>query len=168
MLDRIDKLTELADQYKEKLPESAQAPYYELIYYPAVAAANVNRMQIYSGLNQAYAKQKLSSANVYAALIEEAISLDKEMEQTYDKNLPGGVGDKWNGMMYQAQNAGHVGYPEWRPKGAYPVPVYVDIPEEAHMYVRLQGDSKAYDSGSADLQAFTVQGGSSIQRMHHM
>lgn len=155
MLDRIDKLTELADQYKEKLPESAQAPYYELIYYPAVAAANVNRMQIYSGLNQAYAKQKLSSANVYAALVEEAISLDKEMEQTYDKNLPGGVGNKWDGMMYQAQNAGHVGYPEWRPKGAYPVPVYVDIPEEAHMYVRLQGDSKAYDSGSADLQAFT-------------
>lgn len=102
MLERIDRLVELADQYKEKLPESAQAPYYELIYYPAVAVANVNRMQIYSGLNQAYAKQN-----------------------------------------------------EWRPKGAYPVPVYVDIPDEAHMYVRLQGDSKAYDSGSADLQDFT-------------
>ncbi len=155
MLERIDKLVELADQYKEKLPESAQAPYYELIYYPAVAVANVNRMQIYSGLNQAYAKQNLSSANVYAALVEEAVSLDQEMEHTYDKNMPGGIGNKWDGMMYQAKNAGHVGYPEWRPKGAYPVPVYVDIPDEAHMYVRLQGDSKAYDSGSADLQDFT-------------
>ena len=126
MLERIDKLIELADQYKEKLPERAQAPYYELIYYPAVAVANVNRMQIYSGLNQAYAKQNLSSANVYAALVEEAVSLDQEMEQTYDKNMPGGIGNKWDGMMYQAKNAGHVGYPEWRPKGAYPVPVYVD------------------------------------------
>lgn len=118
MLERIDKLIELADQYKEKLPERAQAPYYELIYYPAVAVANVNRMQIYSGLNQAYAKQNLSSANVYAALVEEAVSLDQEMEQTYDKNMPGGIGNKWDGMMYQAKNAGHVGYPEWRPKGA--------------------------------------------------
>lgn len=155
MLVRIDRLVTLADKYKEKLPERAQAPYYELIYYPAVAVANINRMQIYSGLNQAYAKQNLSSANVYAALIEEAIALDQEMEQTYDKNMPGGVGNKWDGMMYQAKNAGHVGYPEWRPKGAYPVPVYVDIPDEAHMYVRLQGDSKAYESGSAKLQAFT-------------
>lgn len=155
MLERIDQLIRLADEYKEKLPESAQAPYYELIYYPAVATANVNRMQIYAGLNQAYAKQNLSSANMYAALLEDAIAYDQELERIYDKELPGGVGDKWDGMMYQAKNAGHVGYPEWRPQGAYPVPVYVEVPADAHMYLRLQGDSKAYDSGEVDLQTFT-------------
>ena len=155
MLARIDKLIKLADEYKEKLPETSQAPYFQLIYYPAVAAANVVRIQIYAGLNQAYAKQNLASANVYAALMEEAIAFDKELEQTYDKDMPGGVGNKWDGMMYQAKNAAHIGYPEWRPQGAYPVPVSVDIPEEAHMYIRLQGDSKAYDGGTANLQDFT-------------
>ena len=155
MLSRVDKLINLAEEYKQKLPESLQAAYYQLIYYPAVAAANVNRIQIYSGLNQAYAKQKLSSANMYASMLEEAISFDQELEQTYDKEMPGGVGNKWDGMMYQAKNAAHIGYPEWRPQGAYPTPKYVEIPEESRMFVRLEGDSKAYESGTVDLQSFT-------------
>lgn len=155
MLSRVDKLINLAEEYKQKLPESSQAAYYQLIYYPAVAAANVNRIQIYSGLNQAYAKQKLSSANMYASMLEEAISFDQELEQTYDKEMPGGVGNKWDGMMYQAKNAAHIGYPEWRPQGAYPTPKYVEIPEESRMFVRLEGDSKAYESGTVDLQSFT-------------
>ena len=155
MLSRVDKLINLAEEYKQKLPESSQAAYYQLIYYPAVAAANVNRIQIYSGLNQAYAKQKLSSANMYASMLEEAISFDQELEQTYDKEMPGGVGNKWDGMMYQAKNAAHIGYPEWRPQGAYPTPKYVEIPEEPRMFVRLEGDSKAYESGTVDLQSFT-------------
>lgn len=155
MLARMEQLIQLAHQYKEKLPESAQAAYYELIYYPAVASANVNRMQIYAGLNQAYAKQNLSSANIYAALLEDAIAYDQELERIYDKDMPGGVGNKWDGMMYQAKNAGHVGYPEWRPQGAYPVPVYVEVPEASHMYLRLQGDSNVYDSGKVNLQTFT-------------
>lgn len=155
MLSRVDKLINLAEEYKQKLPESSQAAYYQLIYYPAVAAANVNRIQIYSGLNQAYAKQKLSSANMYAAMLEEAISFDQELEQTYDKNMPGGIGNKWDGMMYQAKNAAHIGYPQWRPQGAYPTPKYIQIPEGSRMFVRLEGDSKAYESGTADLQSFT-------------
>lgn len=155
ILERTDKIMNLANKYKEELPETSQAAYYQLVYYPAVASANVNRMQIYAGLNQAYAKQKLSAANVYAGMLEDTIAFDKEMEQTYDKDMPGGVGAKWDGMMYQARNAAHVGYPEWRPAGAYPEPVYVNVPEDAYMYVRLQGASKAYDSGEANLQTFT-------------
>ena len=58
-------------------------------------------------------------------------------------------------MMYQAKNAAHIGYPEWRPQGAYPTPKYVEIPEESRMFVRLEGDSKAYESGTVDLQSFT-------------
>lgn len=155
MLERTDKIINLANKYKEKLPETSQAAYYQLVYYPAVASANVTKMQIYAGLNQAYAKQKLSSANMYAALLEDTIAFDKDLEQIYDKEMPGGIGDKWDGMMYQARNAGHIGYPEWRPQGAYPNPVYVEVPADCHMYVRLQGDSKAYDTGKADLQEFT-------------
>ena len=92
---------------------------------------------------------------MYASMLEEAISFDQELEQTYDKEMPGGVGNKWDGMMYQAKNAAHIGYPEWRPQGAYPTPKYVEIPEESRMFVRLEGDSKAYESGTVDLQSFT-------------
>ncbi|MDR1701023.1 MAG: glycosyl hydrolase 115 family protein, partial [Lachnoclostridium sp.] len=155
MLSRVEKLIALADKYKKELPEEAQAAYYQLIYYPAVAAANINRMQIYSGLNKSYADKNLANANIYAVLLEESIQFDKELEQTYNKNMPGGIGNKWDGMMAQARNALHVGYPSWEPKGAYPKPTYIEVPESASMAVQLQGDTKVYKNGSADLQAFT-------------
>ena len=70
--------------------------------------------------------------------------------------MPGGVGDKWDGMMAQATDARHVGYDTWKPQGAYPVAEYLDnIQEEASMLVGVWGESKVYKSGSIDLTEFT-------------
>ncbi|MDR1700760.1 MAG: glycosyl hydrolase 115 family protein [Lachnoclostridium sp.] len=154
-LDQIEKLIKLAQEYKEKLPEEAQAAYYQLAYYPAVASANVHRLQIYSGLNKAYVTQGRAVANVYALLLERAINFDKQLEETYNKNMPGGVGDKWDGMMAQARNALHVGYPGWEPRGAYPIPEYLEISQSPVMMVGVQEDPKVYRSGDINLQEFT-------------
>lgn len=156
VLNLIDAVKEKADIYKEKLPESAQAAYYQLVYYPAVATTNVVKMQIYSAINKKYASEGRASANVYAKLVDESIAFDKELENIYSKNMPGGVGDKWDGMMAQATDARHVGYDTWKPQGAYPVAEYLDnIQEEASMLVGAWGESKVYKSGSIDLTEFT-------------
>lgn len=155
VLKNIEDIMQEAEKYKQILPEEAQAAYYQLVYYPAVASANIHRMQIYSGLNKEYVKQKCASANVYAGLLEDAIALDKELEQTYNKNMPGGVGDKWDGMMAQARDAAHVGYGTWRPQGAYPKPEYLELPSESSMLVGVQGNSQVYKSGNVSLQEFT-------------
>lgn len=156
VLDSINTIKEKADKYKDKLPDEAQAAYYQLVYYPAVATTNVIKMQIYSAINKQYIKQKRVSANVYAKLLEEAIAFDKDLEYTYSKDMPGDIGDKWDGMMAQATNAAHVGYTGWKPEGMYPEAEYLEnIPVEASMLVSVQGESKVYDSGSVNLQEFT-------------
>lgn len=144
-----------AEKYKEIMSEEAQAAYYQLVYYPAAASANIHRMQIYTGLNKAHAKQKRASANVYAGLVEQAIEFDQELERTYNKNMPGGVGDKWDGMMAQARNAAHVGYDTWKPQGAYPTPKYLDVPAGSNMMVGVEGDANVYTTGTVSLPEFT-------------
>ena len=152
VLDSINTIKEKADKYKDKLPDEAQAAYYQLVYYPAVATTNVIKMQIYSAINKQYIKQKRVSANVYAKLLEEAIAFDKDLEYTYSKDMPGDIGDKWDGMMAQATNAAHVGYTGWKPEGMYPEAEYLEnIPVEASMLVSVQGESKVYDSGSTSF-----------------
>ena len=78
------------DKYLDIIPDELQAAYYRLIYYPAVATTNIIKIQLYAGLNKAYANLKLTSANYYADLMD------------------------------QAKNAAHIGYPGWEPKGSYP------------------------------------------------
>ena len=51
--------------------------YYQIVYYQAVETANVTRMQIFQSLNDFYAKQNSSLANIYADLIDKCIEYDK-------------------------------------------------------------------------------------------
>lgn len=155
VLDTIESIYTRAEKYRNILPDEAQAAYYQLVYYPAVATTNVIKMQIYSGLNKAFAKSGVASANIYAKLLDDAIAFDKELEYTYDKDMPGGVGDKWDGMMAQATNARHVGYESWRPEGAYPVPEYINLSEQSSMYVNVKGETKVYQNGNIKLSEFT-------------
>lgn len=155
ILDTIDSIYERAEKYRNILPDEAQASYYQLVYYPAVATTNVIKMQIYSGLNKAYAKSGVASANIYAKLLDDAIAFDKELENVYSKDMPGGVGDKWDGMMAQATNARHVGYASWQPEGSYPVAEYIELPGQASMYVNIKGETKVYQSGNVALPEFT-------------
>lgn len=158
VLQNTEEIIRDAEKYKEILPEEAQASYYQLVYYPAAASANIHRMQIYMGLNKAHAKQKRASANLYAGLVEQAIEFDQELERTYNKNMPGGVGDKWDGMMAQARNAAHVGYDTWKPQGAYPTPEYLDVPAGSDMMVGVEGDANVYTKGTVSLPEFTSTG----------
>lgn len=154
-LIQCNTLMEKAEKYYQLMPEDLKAAYYELIYYPTMSVANVNKMQIFAGLNEMYYKQNRASANVYAKLLKDTIALDKELLRVYNEELPV-VGDKWNGMMSYGLTNPHVGMTGWQPEsGEYPIPQYVTVPTEAKMLVSAEGESKTYTTGSCSLPQFT-------------
>lgn len=151
MLGRIERMIQTADQYKEVMPEKLQAAYYELVYFPAVASANVAKIQIYAGLNTYYYDQESTAANLYAALLEQAIETDQDLEYTYNSDMPG-VGDKWKYMM----SSPHVGFVTWNSTGwSYPQAKWLTPPETARMQINLQNQNKTYTKGEASLDDFT-------------
>ncbi|MCQ2095584.1 MAG: glycosyl hydrolase 115 family protein [Bacteroidaceae bacterium] len=91
-----DDYANLADaavrQYERMSPEYKDA-YYQLIYYPTVAMANLYDMYY-------------SAATGDAERVRLTFSKDKELSDYYNHTMSGG---KWNGMMTQK----HIGYRTW-------------------------------------------------------
>lgn len=126
--------------------------YYQIVYYQAVATANVTRMMIFKSLNDFYGEQKSSLANVYAALVDECVAYDKELTDYYNKEMSNG---KWLNMM----SSPHVGFITWNSDGwSYPEGSEITLPDEAKMLVSADGDADAHESGTAALPLFTNTG----------
>lgn len=113
-------IKERSNELKKRIPIELQDAYYQLIYYPAVASANITIMYIYSAYNKKYAAEGNILANSYAKLVEECITYDRELQDYYNNTMSKG---KWKGMMSQI----HYGYTEWHPTSAQPLkPVYIE------------------------------------------
>lgn len=152
VLTRAQKLMDDAEYYQWVIPDDLQAAYFELVYYPAVASANVAKMQILSGLNEYFFKKGSAAANWYADQLEESVELDKSLQYTYNNSIPG-VGNKWKNMM----SSPHVGYVSWDSKGwSYPKAKRLEsLPDEAQMIVTLQNQDAAFTEGECTLDTFT-------------
>ena len=151
VLTRIQAMIEKAEKVKQEIPASLQAAYYQLVYYPVVASANVGEMQIYSGFNNRYYELESTAANVYAKLVKKTIARDKELQDEYNNNMPGAE-KKWKNMM----SSPHVGYVTWNSEGwSYPKVKYT-APEGdgAAMLVELENDSNVYSKGKCALDDF--------------
>lgn len=143
----IDNANYLYDNYYKYT--SWDDAYYQIVYYQAVATANVTRMMIFKSLNDYYAKQNSSLANIYAAYVDECVEYDKELTDYYNNTMSGG---KWKKMM----SSPHVGFVTWDSKGwSYPEGSRVTLPSEAKMLVSFEGDERAYETGKAELPLFT-------------
>lgn len=126
--------------------------YYQIVYYQAVATANVTRMMIFKSLNDFYAKQNSSLANVYASLVEDCIEYDKELTDYHNNDMTNG---KWKKMM----SSPHVGFVTWNSDGwSYPKAKRITLSEEAKMLVSVDGDAKAYETGTLSFPLFTNTG----------
>lgn len=149
VLEQAGKLVEAADHYRRLIPEQLQDAYFQLVYFPAAASANVLQMQVYAGLSRLYAERGSVLANTYAGLTAEAIERDNRLEQTYNNGISGG---KWRGMMSSA----HVGYVNWDAAGwSYPQAAAVVPVKGPFMIVDVQGTEQGYTSGTAALPVFT-------------
>ena len=123
--------------------------YYQIVYYQAVATANVTRMMIFKSLNDFYADQKSSLANVYASLVDECIAYDKKLTDYYNNDMSNG---KWKKMM----SSPHVGFVTWNSDGwSYPESKKIPLSNEAKMLVSVDGSADACETGTTTLPPFT-------------
>lgn len=149
ILQQAVMLEEAAGKYEKLIPESHKDAYYQLVYFPAAASANVVKMQIYAGLSQLFAERGSVLANTYAERVNEAIERDKQLEQVYNNGISGG---KWRGMMSSA----HVGYVNWDAEGwSYPEAKTIVPVKGSQMIVNIEGTEQGYTSGTASLPVFT-------------
>lgn len=151
MLRRCQNLIDKAEGYMDSMSESQKAAFFQLVYYPAAAAANVNQMQIYAALNEYFYNQKSAAANLYGTLINKAVAFDEQLSDTYNKNMYQ-AGDKWRYMM----SSPHVGFTHWNSADwTYPEPKWVTTKAKSSLKVTLENDETTYSEGSCTLSDFT-------------
>lgn len=106
MIERTGRAEKIVTELRGKLAGDPLADcFYELIYYPVMASANILKMNLYAGLNQFYVKQRKKLGNRFAPKVQECIDKDKKLTEEYHTLL----GGKWNHM----QSVFHVGYIGW-------------------------------------------------------
>ncbi|UQZ32813.1 hypothetical protein C2I18_04115 [Paenibacillus sp. PK3_47] len=149
VLGQALRIEKAAVKYEALLPEAHRDAYYQLVYYPAAASANVVKMNIYGGFSSLYAKRGSMLANTYADLVKEAIERDQQLQRMYNTEISAG---KWQGMM----SSPHVGYIHWDAEGwSYPEGCTVIPVQGSLMIVDVEGTEQAYTSGTASLPVFT-------------
>ncbi|MBR1440848.1 MAG: hypothetical protein IJ589_06465, partial [Lachnospiraceae bacterium] len=84
---------------------ASEDAFFQLVYFPAKASANLLKMQLYAGLNKMLASHGCPSANGYADVIKTCLEEDARLCDAYHK-----VHDsKWDGMMLSE----HIGFTNW-------------------------------------------------------
>jgi len=141
---RARKLAETATKLYVSCKKEYKAAFCQLVYFPAVASANVIQMQTASGLNRFYARSGMTVANRYVKEMESAIVRDRELTEEYHKTADG----KWNHMMSSA----HIGFRAWNDEGwQYPVAQTVYGVKGARPALRLFGEERIYLGGSINV-----------------
>lgn len=151
VLDLCFRTIEKADFYYNTYFKGTEwdDAYYQLVYYQAVATANVTKMHIFKSLSDFYAAQKSSLANVYHELVEACVEYDQKLTDYYNNEMSD---KKWNKMM----SSPHVGFVTWNSEGwSYPSGTAIDLPDDAGMIVSVDGDANGYETGDAALPDFT-------------
>ena len=93
MSSQWQQLVLRCETLKDKIPTEAQDAFYQLVYYPTVASANLFGMY-----NNATIGDSLA--------IELMMQKDSKLTEHYNKGIAGG---KWDGIMLD----NHIGYTEW-------------------------------------------------------
>lgn len=152
MIHLCRKIKRMADDADSKIPEECKDSFYSLVYYPAVAGANVQLMNLYAAKNQFYAKNGVAAAVDYANKVKDCISYDEELTNYYNNEMSGG---KWKGMMMSA----HVCFEHWNDEDwHYPETVDMEVPAGQKMLVLAEGGDAFAGEGTVVLPEFTDAG----------
>lgn len=152
MIALCRKIKRMADDIDGKIPEECKDSFYSLVYYPAVAGANVQLMNLYAAKNKFYAQNGVAAAADYAEKVKKCIAYDKKLTQYYNEEMSDG---KWKGMMMSA----HVCFEHWNDEDwHYPETVEVTVPKEKKMLVLAEGGDSFVAEGTIVLPEFTNVG----------
>ncbi|MCL2031234.1 MAG: glycosyl hydrolase 115 family protein, partial [Oscillospiraceae bacterium] len=157
VLAEFEAVVHTAEAVYDRLPAPKRDTFYQLALYPARAAMNVYKCNIYAAWSLWLAERGLPAANEYAALARAAFSADAADMEYYNKQLAGG---KWDGIMRQ----NHIGYTAWDGPSTSAVPSrmpktgQVTPASGSELAVRPQYSGAILRSGTASLPAFTHAG----------
>ncbi|MGP8201690.1 MAG: glycosyl hydrolase 115 family protein [Limisphaerales bacterium] len=90
-----------------RLPQERRDAFYELVYFPIKAAAQLNELYLAAARNAAYARQGRASANDLAAQTRELFQAQTNLMNYFNKTFAQG---KWDHFMDQP----FLGYTNWR------------------------------------------------------
>ncbi|NLY89140.1 MAG: DNRLRE domain-containing protein [Firmicutes bacterium] len=107
VLAEFSELVFKAEEIYEALPAAKKDAYYQLVLYPVRGSMNVLKLNIYAGLNNFYARQRRTKANVYADLTEYIFAEEAADTFYYNNKLAQG---KWKGIMSDP----HIGQTGWK------------------------------------------------------
>jgi hypothetical protein len=112
-----------------KLPDA----YFGLVYFPAMASANVRFMNLYAAKSMYYRTLGSGLANYYAQAVAESIEMDHTLTTYYNEGMSGG---KWKGMMRSA----HICFQHWNDEGwQYPSATRIELPYAPKMILSVEG-----------------------------
>ncbi|PTB97049.1 glycosyl hydrolase, partial [Marivirga lumbricoides] len=137
--NEYQELLKKAESVKKLVPSELQDAYYQLVYFPVAASANLNELYFVTAKNRLYAKQGRALTNSYAEKAEELFQKDAALTQYYHTELADG---KWNHMMSQT----HIGYTYWQQPevNAMPEIKKISLTEKAKMGVSISGSAEVY------------------------
>ncbi|MBN1404405.1 MAG: glycosyl hydrolase 115 family protein [Opitutales bacterium] len=107
VLSNWKKAAALAEELMGTIPAEKKDAFFQLVYYPVVACANLNEMYISAARNDAYAHMGRASANTYSERVRKLFAKDQELARQYNEELAGG---KWSHMMDQK----NIGWTYWQ------------------------------------------------------
>jgi hypothetical protein len=107
VVDTYNKLTMKAKKVYRELPLSYRSAFYQLVFYPVAACANLNDLDVTVAKNRLYAKQGRAITNELADSARAMFLKDSLLSRYYNKKLENG---KWDHFMDQT----HIGYTYWQ------------------------------------------------------
>lgn len=172
-LKLVNSIIKRANSLREKITKDScrYEQFYQLVYYPAVASANVVRIQILSALNKLYAGRGSTVANKLSELVEKYLKLDEELTAEYNalgEDLNGV--NKWYGMMIASPDycrtyddpiigrvtaQAHMNYSSWNGVSAIKIePEHVCAKPDGGMIVDVAGRQEGISNGTLTLPDF--------------
>ena len=145
-----DRIIKDADAVKNEIPQDLYDKFYGLVYFPAVASANLRRMMVLTGLYNIVTNTGFIVSNYLAEEINKTVDRDIELVRFYNEEMSGG---KWKYMM----SSKHVNFQHWNDEGSeYPKPVIKPFASaEERAWVIIERSEKFFD-GECDLPDMTV------------
>lgn len=141
VLASIDELTNLAENLRRKMDGPALAAFHALVYYPAMANLNLQKMHLLAGKNHWLAGLNCMEANRLAGPIRDCLERDKQLVDEYHAIDDG----RWYGMGLSE----HIGFTRWNEEECrYPVIMHVLPVRKPRLLVAVDGTER-WSEGSS-------------------
>ena len=136
-------LAERAGAIAADLGARYQEAFFQLVYWPIMACANLNELYVTAGKNRLYGEQGRTATNVLAERVRELFAIDAELMRRYNEELAGG---KWNHFADQV----HIGYTYWQqpPRQTMPAVVEIHPSTEPALAVAVEGKRESWGPGN--------------------